>query len=294
MEKELLRLIERPGDHHHEVIVTPLIFDQYFDDHKYTSLKDIMKSQGCSPNDYSNVSIRNRLVQQAASAYILSSATLMTRREHWMIALWRKMKIFKLEYLMYYGLNVYVCDPLRACIERIPRVMAQVCSSNRVFRFGATDDDSYDLRRQGGTKPYPIRVPPHGLSPPSTQTWVLRDKIPDFTSRVPLSWEHFPGGQPSWYYSRSGTLNCGVLMGSGAFLPNQLSAQWFSTREIWNLISQDPGLSRRRRKIVWGTWMGAGLGRYESLLRNLVSTEYSIFLESHLEKGHESLLRNLT
>ncbi|KAK9090728.1 hypothetical protein Sjap_023905 [Stephania japonica] len=39
--------------------------------------------------------------------------------------------------------------------------------------------------RQGGTKPYPIRIPPHGLSPPSTQTWVLRDKIlgPRFESR---------------------------------------------------------------------------------------------------------------
>ncbi|KAK9137478.1 hypothetical protein Sjap_008072 [Stephania japonica] len=47
----------------------------------------------------------------------------------------------------------------------------------------------YKVREtQGGTKPYPIRVPPHGLSPPSTQTWVMRDKIPDFTSRVPLGW----------------------------------------------------------------------------------------------------------
>ncbi|KAK9088412.1 hypothetical protein Scep_027494 [Stephania cephalantha] len=130
MERELQRLIESPDDHHHEEI-TPLIIDQDFDDHRYTSLKDIIKSQSCSPNDYSNVSIRNRLVQQAASAYILSSATFATRQEHWMIALWRKMKICKLEYLMYYGLSVYVCDPLRACIEPIPRVMAQVCSSNR-------------------------------------------------------------------------------------------------------------------------------------------------------------------
>ncbi|KAK9110008.1 hypothetical protein Sjap_018068 [Stephania japonica] len=41
---------------------------------------------------------------------------------------------------------------------------------------------------QGGTKAYPIHVSPHGLSPLSTQTWILRDKIPDFTSRVLLSW----------------------------------------------------------------------------------------------------------
>ncbi|KAK9101810.1 hypothetical protein Sjap_019064 [Stephania japonica] len=92
--------------------------------------------------------------------------------------------------------------------------------------------------RQGGTKPYPICVPPHGLSPPSTQTWVLRDKISDFTSRAPLSWEDFPGGHPSWYYSRSGTLNCGVLMGSGAFVLNQLSGTRLVKSGILSLRTQ--------------------------------------------------------
>ncbi|KAK9130198.1 hypothetical protein Sjap_010685 [Stephania japonica] len=90
--------------------------------------------------------------------------------------------------------------------------------------------------RQGGTKPY--RVPPHGLSPPSTQTWVLRDKIPSFTSRIPLSWEDFPGGHPSWYYSCSGTLNCGVLMGSGAFVLNQLSGTRLVKLGILSLRTQ--------------------------------------------------------
>ena len=28
----------------------------------------------------------------------------------------------------------------------------------------------------------------------------------------------FPGGHPSYYYSRPSTLNCGVLMGSGALV----------------------------------------------------------------------------
>ncbi|KAI4297569.1 hypothetical protein L6164_037454 [Bauhinia variegata] len=30
--------------------------------------------------------------------------------------------------------------------------------------------------------------------------------------------EDFPGGHPSQYYSRPSTLNCGVLMGSGALV----------------------------------------------------------------------------
>ncbi|KAL2951557.1 hypothetical protein AAZX31_19G058900 [Glycine max] len=30
--------------------------------------------------------------------------------------------------------------------------------------------------------------------------------------------EDFPGGHPSEYYSRPSTLNCGVLMGSGALV----------------------------------------------------------------------------
>ncbi|KAK4590180.1 hypothetical protein RGQ29_020646 [Quercus rubra] len=30
--------------------------------------------------------------------------------------------------------------------------------------------------------------------------------------------EDFPGGHPSSYYSRPNTLNCGVLMGSGALV----------------------------------------------------------------------------
>ena len=30
--------------------------------------------------------------------------------------------------------------------------------------------------------------------------------------------EDFPGGNPSWYYSRPSTLNFGVLMGSGALV----------------------------------------------------------------------------
>ncbi|KAK9103472.1 hypothetical protein Sjap_020726 [Stephania japonica] len=108
--------------------------------------------------------------------------------------------------------------------------------------------------RQGGTKPYPIRVSPHGLSPLSTQTWVLRDKIPDFTSRVPLSWEDFPGGCPSSYYSRSGTLNCEVLMGSGAFVLNQLSGTRLVKSGILSLRTQ--GLSRGGERPCGGTRMG--------------------------------------
>ncbi|KAK9115879.1 hypothetical protein Sjap_014826 [Stephania japonica] len=76
------------------------------------------------------------------------------------------------------------------------------------------------VTRRGGTKPTtPSVSPPHGFSPPRLKLG-LRDKIPDFTSRVPLS--------------------------------------WFSTKA--RIPSELRSLSRGRRKTVWGDTDGVGLG----------------------------------
>ncbi|KAK7321115.1 hypothetical protein VNO77_31333 [Canavalia gladiata] len=41
---------------------------------------------------------------------------------------------------------------------------------------------------------------------------------PDRRKKEEVQHEDFPGGHPSQYYSRPSTLNCGVLMGSGALV----------------------------------------------------------------------------
>ncbi|KAK9117022.1 hypothetical protein Sjap_015969 [Stephania japonica] len=79
------------------------------------------------------------------------------------------------------------------------------------------------------------------------------DKYPGLANLVPLSWEDFPGGHPSWYYSRSGTLNCGVPMGSGAFVLNQLSGTRFAKPGYLS-----PGLRFEpwgAKDHSWGLWM---------------------------------------
>ncbi|KAL5731723.1 hypothetical protein ACHQM5_004424 [Ranunculus cassubicifolius] len=93
---------------------------------KYTSLKDILPhsptfttATNYEGNGFeSNISIRNQLVKQAASAY-LQSAILTHRHQHWVVQLWRRM----------HGegwWNIYVKNPLRACTGHILGILAQI------------------------------------------------------------------------------------------------------------------------------------------------------------------------
>ncbi|KAF3449962.1 hypothetical protein FNV43_RR06041 [Rhamnella rubrinervis] len=69
------------------------------DDHRYTSLKDIMMNSpihGAShvEGDFSspNISIRNELVKHAASAYLQSTAILASRNQNCLVAFWGRLE----------------------------------------------------------------------------------------------------------------------------------------------------------------------------------------------------------
>lgn len=93
------------------------------DDHRYTSLKDIMMNSpthGAShvEGDFSspNISIRNELVKHAASAYLQSTAILASRNQNCLVAFWGRIE--NRGGLTSYW-NVYVRNALRACFQPI-------------------------------------------------------------------------------------------------------------------------------------------------------------------------------
>nr|DAD33902.1 TPA_asm: hypothetical protein HUJ06_012753 [Nelumbo nucifera] len=103
------------------------------DDLRYTSLRDMIPNSPtdeCSiPDgtafefDSSNISIRNQLVKQAASAYVQSAAILITRNQNCLVRLWRKLTS-KSGWRSCW--RIYVRNPLRGCARPIYRLMCYV------------------------------------------------------------------------------------------------------------------------------------------------------------------------
>lgn len=96
------------------------------EDHRYTSLKDIIFStlpQHAVNNDpsnafdSSNISIRNELVKHAASAYVQSAAILVNRDQDLISRFWEKMKITCVGFLSCWHTCVRV--PLRAIFHPV-------------------------------------------------------------------------------------------------------------------------------------------------------------------------------
>ncbi|KAJ0043507.1 hypothetical protein Pint_18402 [Pistacia integerrima] len=102
------------------------------DDPRYTSLKDIISNssptshatnnEGNYDFDSSNITIRNRLVKRAASAYIQSTTILVTRNRNYFANVWSKAKA-KAQ-ISSSCWNAYVKDPLQACFQPIYRFLA--------------------------------------------------------------------------------------------------------------------------------------------------------------------------
>lgn len=102
------------------------------DDHRYTSLKDIMTN---SPThgyaevlNSPNISIRNELVKHAASAYLQSTAILVSRNQNCFVAFWGNMENKGVSRSYW---NFYVRNPLRACFRPILRFFASMVGTVR-------------------------------------------------------------------------------------------------------------------------------------------------------------------
>ncbi|KAB2601476.1 hypothetical protein D8674_002481 [Pyrus ussuriensis x Pyrus communis] len=96
------------------------------DEHRYTSLKDIMLN---SPqhsttvpeeNDFefdpSNITIRNKLVQRAASAYVQSALLASSRNQNFIVSFWEKALGSR-----WYA---FVRNPIDACFRPILQFLA--------------------------------------------------------------------------------------------------------------------------------------------------------------------------
>ncbi|XP_015870113.1 uncharacterized protein LOC107407357 [Ziziphus jujuba] len=118
-------------------IATTVTDSDIDDDHRYTSLKDIMMNSpthGASNaevlNEFSspNISIRNQLVKHAASAYLQSTAILVSRNQNCFVAFWGNIEN-KGVFRSYW--NFYIRNPLRACFRPILRFFASMVGTVR-------------------------------------------------------------------------------------------------------------------------------------------------------------------
>ncbi|XVF25442.1 hypothetical protein REPUB_Repub13aG0212600 [Reevesia pubescens] len=119
-----------------------LVDDPEIEDNEpcYTSMKDLILSsssssilpygrssinqEGNNELDSSKISIRNRLVKSAASAYLQSAVILVNKDENCLLNLWGKLKN-----------NDYFRDPLEACFRPIYQFFAYTIGSawGRIF-----------------------------------------------------------------------------------------------------------------------------------------------------------------
>lgn len=121
------------------------------EDHRYTSLKDIMMNSPtwhCHAHAHgattssANISIRNELVKHAASAYLQSAAILASsRNQNCFVAFWGRIDHHMSggpnataggggRLLCWYW-NVYVRNPLRSCFQPIFRFLSCMLANSR-------------------------------------------------------------------------------------------------------------------------------------------------------------------
>ncbi|KAJ4703116.1 putative E3 ubiquitin-protein ligase arkadia-A [Melia azedarach] len=131
METELLKLKKLPSL---QISRTSRNSNSDVDDYLgYTSLKDIIinsptASYAINPEgnvydfDSSNITIRNRLVKRAASAYIQSAAIMVARNQNYFVSVWGRIR--SRTEITASCWNVYVRNPLHACFNPIYRFLA--------------------------------------------------------------------------------------------------------------------------------------------------------------------------
>ncbi|KAM6552040.1 hypothetical protein CsatB_001848 [Cannabis sativa] len=87
--------------------------------HRYTSLRDLdMAELGVNDFNCNNISIKNRLVKRAASAYLQSTAILATRNQSCFSSFWEKLKN---KVSLRSCWRIYVGGPIRACFRPLLR-----------------------------------------------------------------------------------------------------------------------------------------------------------------------------
>ncbi|XP_026390210.1 uncharacterized protein LOC113285594 [Papaver somniferum] len=105
-------------------------------DLRYTSLKDIIPDSPSTPMslnsdgnfDSSNISIRNQLVKQAASAYLQSAMILGSPNQSWVGRVRRKIHNKAACFSLW---RIYVANPIRACFWQIFQIVGHL-----VFQIG--------------------------------------------------------------------------------------------------------------------------------------------------------------
>ena len=86
--------------------------------HRYTSLRDIDVAELGNDFNCTNISIKNRLVKRAASAYLQSAAILVTRNENCFYSFWEKLKN---KSALRSCWRVYFRNPIKACFRPLLR-----------------------------------------------------------------------------------------------------------------------------------------------------------------------------
>lgn len=139
METELPKIVASPtsvkGVEH-----DALTRDPNGDDFKYTSLRDILPllptTKGAATNpdrsfDSANISIKNQLVKQAASAYLQSAAILASRDENFLESIWENASRSTTLHSIWHK---YVVNPLKACIGFVVTPICRIaaCLANRI------------------------------------------------------------------------------------------------------------------------------------------------------------------